>query len=201
MKYSMSGWVDESVPDLSEYLSGLDIDQDEFSQWLGVLVGRYRFDQNHKFPSAGTEKKELRDYIKTLEAIIEYSTYGRLPPVVKTLLASEALNHDINWLESQDAMRKAATYALVIAQRVSAKIQNQRSAKGAPRRTGRDRLVAAVKERLEPYCQSAADARRRTEDILHACGIEVTRASDPDDAERAVRRLERKAKGTTKQKN
>jgi len=200
MKYSLGGWVNESVPDISDYLEGLNIDCDEFTQWLGVLVGRYRFEQEHRFPNASTEKKELDEYIKTLEKMIGYSFYGGLPPVVQSEFNYRALKAGINAIEFQESLRKNLTYALVIAKGVQAKARRWKSPRGAPKQTTRDQLVAAVVERLKPHCQNLTDARCRTEDILQACGIEVTRAADPQDAERAVRRLEKRAKGTGNQK-
>ncbi|HBO3107891.1 TPA: hypothetical protein L4R04_004955 [Pseudomonas aeruginosa] len=194
MKYSMSGFVDESVPDLSGQLEGLQVDHGEFTQWLGILLGRYRFDQVHKFPNARTEKDELGEYLETLQKMIRYTSHGGLPPVVHAEFDWQALNAGINPFELNDSLRKSLTYALVLAEKVQAKARHRKSPRGAPKKTSRDSLLAELVLRLEEAGATATDARDRAEKILVACRVEVPAG------ERAVRRAQNRKGGGNKSK-
>lgn len=184
MTYLKGGWVDESVPDLTEQLKGLDIDYVEFMQWLGVLLGRYRFYQKHKYPNAKTETAELDRYITSLEKVIQYHSPGELPPAICTEHDQQVLDYGINPSEWRRTLREMLTSELAFARKVKAKAKRWKSPRGAPQRTLRDELISELFSKLKEAGATAADARQRVEAILVACQIHAPTG------ERAVRRAQ-----------
>lgn len=195
MKYSNGGVLDESLPDMSIYIDDISIDYDELKDWLGNKVGWYRMFQK-PLPNAREEKKELKNYIKVLEKVIEYAQIGGLPPDLERLFFETAYKANMNITEIERSILSPSYRALAIAKSVQAKLEKQAIPKGAPKKSDRNRLFFELIEKLQPYCQSEAIARQKAADILKACGIEVTRSFDPNNAERSIRRISKKQRTT-----
>ncbi|SDM22582.1 hypothetical protein SAMN05428957_103275 [Oryzisolibacter propanilivorax] len=175
--YLLGGWVDESVPreEIRILVQPLNIDADEFCEWLAVQVGRYRSwtEMREQTPTRNEQIAVLRDYQKTLAKTISFLTPGGLPPHAEAEMVGEWWNftksslHDLEHTAA-DTLRKLMVTAEIVERKLGAQKQ-QRGQKADPRKA---ELLANVSNWLSQKGVAPARARATTARVMTLCGVE-----------------------------
>jgi hypothetical protein len=183
-------WRDESVPaELAEVLQPhREVDAVAFTAWLGPQLGDYR---EHAASSAGdVTAEDERAYLLQLEAAaaglreLLRATAAGPRATARLHEAGKALR--IGWRPLRDAQRAPLKVIERLARAAWADMRPGRA--GRPSATARDRLVAAVVDRLREHGITKSEAALQLAgEVLRACGVPAPAAS-PKDRNRSARR-------------
>lgn len=182
--YNPGGWIDSTVPDITDLLDGLELDRDEFAAWLGKELAELRFarsltegdDVAAAWPTLSKEVAALDRYINALEAITQWPP-SSLPPIARAHVNAAGSKRQIDAEATMTQMRLDAITMLALARGARGKLQAALD-KHPPRRgrpagdtTARDVLLGQIVNRLRAAGCTAAGARGHAETILVKSGI------------------------------
>lgn len=185
---NLSHWIDETIPKAAcELLTREGVDADEFAEWLGPALGRYRSEIHIRdnMPSLSDQAKALRSLRahagKTAEALRD------LPPHARAVLSTNALRVSRPDLLKRldDDLRIATT---LIAATVSGAAKKEQ--RGRKQTVTRDILLAHCVKRLRSGGIKAGDSLPIAAALLRACRVTVP--ADHDRIKRAVARGRKK---------
>lgn len=180
-------WRDDRVPDLSAVLTpGLQIDPAEFADWLAPLLAEYRSEAaiREALPARADELATAAALADALEAAAAALRPGAIPERLEALLADEGHGAELNWFEFRRRLADDLALARILTRRAASRIPPARTGRKSER--GRDRLLAAVVERLRAAGLPEKAARPIAFEILRPC--RVTLPTNADAVKRAARK-------------
>lgn len=192
----MGGVAQDRLPDLSDLLSKLKLDEAEFVSWLSGRIGKIRplVDEaggDVLIPSLKVEKAEIKKFLDLIGRLRPYLDPGGLPPTVSAMLWEAAYVAEMDWDQEAGEASRLLTRLSAIAIPVGKQIERTTGARGAPTKQSRDILLSEVVARLIGAGSTANSARESARLILERCGMVVTTSSD-EDAERSIRRAQKR---------
>lgn len=190
-KWMLGGGVDERSPEIDDLIGGLDLDSKKFAQWLGPELGRIGFESEYKLPSASTERRELKSFLKSLHKTIGFLQTGGLPPSTTAHMAQLAHKAGMNIYEEKKRLLPTLYKIKTLAKSAQTDMEKWFSPTDRARMVQRDNLLAAIVTKLTKGGATKVGARHIAEQILTRSGIQTPTS------ERAVRRAENRSKQDT----
>lgn len=185
-KFPRGGFVDDSVPDLTEYKAHL---PEGFEAWLGNALGIYRDMYGGKPENKGDNVAALREVIQLCETLLAFDV-ETIPPSAEAFITEAAYraygNHAISDFLALKSLRREAFRAKDVCVDALEKIEALPAKTGRPSNLAADRLFVRVTDKLV-----GEDAGRRlvvAVEILALCGVPTPETENVDSLERAYKR-------------
>ncbi len=185
-------WVDNSVPDLTEEFKKCpDVDVAAFSSWIAPNLGDFRgvMSMREATPPRAEEAKQVAEFCEHLAGIQRYFLPGAMPATIEKYLQRLALHdHDPDLIERLRADIDSIEWA---ANQANTQLKVMPAKRGRKRSLSRDKLLAAVIEKLQSMGVNNVLAPNVASGILRRCNIYAP--MDEGSTRNAARRSKPKA--------
>lgn len=174
---------------IEEELDGLALDKDEFSQWVGMELAKYKatVDGRALLPRATTEKAAIKRFIRSIKELAQFLEPGGLPPRINALLVQLGSDQETGFKSQRAQILEKLNNIQVMAESAEIEASKWVSTKGSRSRKPRDQLLAAIVQRVYEAGANKETARAVAESVLISLQIPVP------SGERSLRRAENRS--------
>jgi hypothetical protein len=194
-------WANETVPDVTDLLSSVDVDPLAFTAWLGPKLADFRGnrDMQAALPTTAEELSVLEAVTKNINATWKGLQHSKMPPRAGANVHLIALDAGINWFQLVDRTVANLQQMESMLKQTERKLKARSTPSGRKPSNSRDTLAASVLKKVQSFGKIVAppkgsavavkktvplkvqEARSLTRELLLRCGVPA-----PDDIKRSV---------------
>lgn len=172
--FAIGYWENSTVPDLSNLLDPIGVNQQTFSSWLGSQLANIRgaAEVRRQLPTTGDEREWAELFLNHVRQLRRAMSGGSMPPRTAAHLHAALMHMGMKPGEVEERLHDDLIRLEVGVARALQKIPPTALKAGRPSTLERDTLLAATAARLLVDCGGKKElARKVAREVLERCGF------------------------------